>query len=200
MPSTAPNARSTPDSVSAGARQPVERIVLTGFMGSGKSTVGRSLAQRLSWRFVDLDSLIEQREGRAVSRIFAESGEAVFRAMETEALASSLQEPRLVVALGGGAIETLANRHALRGAAQTCTVLLTASFETLYDRCLQQIAAAAGSPLPVRPLLGDREAAAARLARRDANYRGTADIVMDTTGQQPEESVDALLTLLRSIL
>lgn len=196
MPSNAPKTRLTRESADAHRPQRVRRIVLTGFMGSGKSTVGRSLAQRLGWRFIDLDHLIERRDGRAVSRIFAESGEAVFRTMETEALTSSLREPRLVIALGGGALETPANRHTLGAAAQTCTVLLTASFEVLYDRCRQQIIAAADSPLPVRPLLGDREAAAARLARREANYRATADLVLDTTGQQPEESVDALLTLL----
>jgi shikimate kinase len=197
---TVSKTRSTQDS-SGNGPQPVQRIVLTGFMGSGKSTVGRSLAQRLGWRFVDLDSVIEQRDGRAVSRIFAESGEAAFRELETEALASSLRESHFVVALGGGALETSANRDLLATTAQTRTVLLTASFETLYDRCQQQIAAAAAdSPLPVRPLLGDREAAAARLTRRDANYRQTANLVLDTTGQQPEESVDALLALLRSIL
>jgi shikimate kinase len=200
MPSTAPKILSTRDSAGADSPRSIERIVLTGFMGSGKSTVGRSLAQRLGWRFVDLDNLIEQRDGRAVSRIFAESGEAAFRAMETEALTSSLEEPRLVAALGGGALETPANRRALGTASQTCTILLTASFETLYDRCQQQIIAAADSPLPVRPLLGDREAAAARLARRDANYRQTANLVLDTTGQHPEESVDALIALLKSIL
>ena len=167
MSSTTPKTTSTRNS--ADTRKPVERIVLTGFMGSGKSTVGRRLAQRLGWRFVDLDSLIEQRHGRAVTRIFADSGEPAFRAMETDALTSSLGESRLVVALGGGALETSANRHALGTASQTCTVLLTASFETLYERCQQQIIAAQRLALPVRPLLGDREAAAARLARRDTN-------------------------------
>jgi shikimate kinase len=196
MPSSASKSRE-----SASTDQgPVERIVLTGFMGSGKSTIGRRLAQRLGWRFIDLDSFIEQRDGRAVSRIFAESGEDAFRIMETDALASLLREPRLVVALGGGALETQANRHALGAASQTCTVLLTAPFEVLYDRCQQQVDAPAGSPLPVRPLLGDREAGAVRLASREANYRETANVVLDTTGQHPEESVDALLTLLRSIL
>lgn len=198
MSSTTPKTTSTRNS--ADTRKPVERIVLTGFMGSGKSTVGRRLAQRLGWRFVDLDSLIEQRHGRAVTRIFADSGEPAFRAMETDALISSLGESRLVVALGGGALETAANRHALGTASQTCTVLLTASFETLYDRCQRQIIATSGSALPVRPLLGDREAAAARLTSRDTNYRETANLVLDTTGQQPEESVEALLTLLNDIL
>jgi shikimate kinase len=199
MPSNAPKTRTTRDSAGS-APQSIERIVLTGFMGSGKSTVGRRLAKRLGWRFIDLDNLIEQRDGRAVSRIFAESGEAAFRAMETQALASLLREPRLVVAVGGGALETPANRHTLGAASVTCTVLLTASFETLYARCQQQIVAATDSPLPVRPLLGDREAAAARLARRDANYRETASLVLDTTGQLPEESVDALLALLKNLL
>jgi shikimate kinase len=200
MASTAPQRRTRRSSSGARGPRSVERIVLTGFMGSGKSTVGRSLAQRLNWRFADLDSVIEQRHGRAVSRIFAESGEMVFRAMETDALISSLSESGLIVALGGGALETQANRHALGRASQTCTVLLTASFEVLYARCQQQIVAAADSTLPVRPLLGDREAAAARLARRDANYREMAHLILDTTGQQPEESVEALLALLRGIL
>lgn len=189
-------ASSTPDS-GANASQ---RIVLTGFMGSGKSTVGRSLALRLGWRFVDLDSLIEQGDGRAVSRIFADDGESTFRVMETNALISLLAETRLVLALGGGTLETRANRDALAAAPQTCTVLLTAPFETLYGRCLQQIATAGESSLPARPLLGDREAAAARMARREANYRGTANLILDTTGQEPEESVDALLAMLRNIL
>ena len=189
----------THNSAGADVPQPVERIVLTGFMGSGKSTVGRSLAQRLDWRFFDLDHLIEQRTNRAVSRIFAESGETVFRAIETDVLISSLSESRLVLALGGGALETQANRHALGRASRTHTVLLTASFEVLYTRCQQQIIAA-NSPLPVRPLLGDRETAAARLADRDANYRKMANLVLDTTSQQPEESVEALLALLRSVL
>jgi len=200
MASTSAKTSTTQSSTGADAPQPIQRVVLTGFMGSGKSTVGCSLARRLGWRFVDLDSLIEQRDGRAVSRIFDESGEAAFRAMENEALTSSLQESRLVIALGGGALETSANRHALSVASQTCTILLTASFETLYNRCQQQIVTAADSPLPARPLLGDRETAAARLARRDANYRKMANLILDTTSQEPEESVEALLALLNGIL
>ena len=177
---------SSPDPRSA------ERIVLTGFMGSGKTTIGRRLAERLGWLFLDLDSAIEQRDGRTVADIFAKSGEAAFRAMESDALISSLKKSQLVLALGGGALETEANRQALASSSHTCTVFLTASFETLYDRCLQQIERGAESALPVRPLLGDREAAAARLARREINYRQTAQLVLDTTGQDPQQSVDAL--------
>jgi len=198
MTSIAPNRR---DSAGAPSRsQPIRRIVLTGFMGSGKSTVGRSLARSLGWRFVDLDSVIEERDGRTVARIFAESSEAAFRTMETDALTSSLQESGVVLALGGGALETPANRHLLGTAAQLRVILLTAEFDTLYERCRQQIAAASTASLPVRPLLGEREAAAARLARRDPIYREAAHLILDTTGQQPEESVAALLEMLRTIL
>lgn len=177
----------------------VERIVLTGFMGSGKSTIGLKLAEQLGWRFVDLDSLIEQRDGRTVPHIFAESGEPAFRALESEALTSLLAERQIVLALGGGALETPANREALAGSAQTCAVLLTASFDTLYKRCEDQIAAQSAAPrLPIRPLLGDRDAAMARLERREPAYRACAHLVLETTGQNPQESVDALLKLLKN--
>jgi shikimate kinase len=198
MPSIRPNRHRS--GITQARTHPVERIVLTGFMGSGKSTVGRSLAHSLGWRFHDLDTVIEQREGRAVARIFAESGEDAFRGLETEALTSSLQQSRLVLALGGGALETPANRDVLRVTSQACVVLLTAEFETLYERCQQQIAVSATSSLPVRPLLGDREVAAARLARRDPIYREAAHLILDTTRQGPEESVATLLSMLRSIL
>ncbi|HEY4008995.1 MAG TPA: shikimate kinase [Acidobacteriaceae bacterium] len=179
--------------------QSVERVVLTGFMGSGKSTIGRSVAEQLGWRFVDLDSAIELRDGRTVARIFSESGEEAFRALETDVLAASLHERHIVLALGGGALETPVNRILLASAPHTGIVLLTAGFDTLYDRCLQQVAVST-SPLPVRPLLGDRETAAARLARRDATYRESAHVILDTTGQQPPETLNTLLRLLQDIL
>jgi shikimate kinase len=174
--------------------------VLTGFMGSGKSTIGRKLAEQLGWRFVDLDSIIEQRDGRTVPRIFAETGESAFRALETEALTSFLGERQIVLALGGGALESAANREALAASRQTCAVLLTASFDTLYDRCQKQIARAGDAGPPVRPLLGDREAAIARLERREPVYRACAHLVLETTGQQPDQSVHGLLKLLKSML
>ena len=68
----------------------VDRIVLTGFMGSGKTSVGRVLAERLGWRFLDLDAEIERRNGRTVPQVFAESGESHFRHLETAALAGLL--------------------------------------------------------------------------------------------------------------
>lgn len=185
---------------SPGKAAAVQRIVLTGFMGSGKSTIGRRLAEQLGWQFVDLDSTIERRDGRSVPQIFAEDGETAFRAMEADALNSCLAESQIVLALGGGALETPANRAALAASARTCVVLLTASFDTLFARCEEQIARAAASSLPIRPLLGDREGAMTRLGRRDPVYRQCAHLVLETTGQQPEESLHSLLKLLKDRL
>jgi shikimate kinase len=88
----------------------LRRIVLTGFMGAGKTTVGRLLAARLGWDFLDLDASIESRTGLAVPSIFAAHGEAHFRQLESQALAASLGRSNIVLALGGGAPESLTNR------------------------------------------------------------------------------------------
>ncbi|MGA9718913.1 MAG: shikimate kinase, partial [Acidobacteriaceae bacterium] len=93
------------------------RIVLTGFMGAGKSTVGRMLAARLRWPFIDIDSLITAEHGRTVAQIFADHGEEHFRRLEAEATARVLDPAhdyeQAVIALGGGAIETEAVRQLL---------------------------------------------------------------------------------------
>src|SRR6185437_11456753 len=83
----------------------LRRLVLTGFMGAGKTTVGRMLAARLSWEFLDLDAYIESRTGAAVPSIFAEHGERHFRKLESQALASALGLNNVVLALGGGTPE-----------------------------------------------------------------------------------------------
>ena len=77
-------------------------IVLVGFMGAGKTTVGRLLASGLGLRFADSDLVIEQRRGRSIREIFAEDGEASFRSAEHEALAELMRGPDAVVAAGGG--------------------------------------------------------------------------------------------------
>src|SRR5579864_5288094 len=113
-------------------------VVLIGFMGAGKTTVGRALAERLGWKFLDLDDLIEQRERKAVAEIFASAGEAAFRRMESAALAAALQDcagsSDLVLALGGGAFVQPQNRDGLN-AAGAITVLLEAPVEELRRRC-----------------------------------------------------------------
>src|SRR5512135_1713202 len=99
---------------------PLRAIVLVGFMGAGKTTVGQELARLLGWRFVDLDDRITARAGRSIARIFAESGEAAFRAAESRALAEFVGElagaAPCVLALGGGAFVQPANQHLLKQA------------------------------------------------------------------------------------
>jgi shikimate kinase len=125
-----------------------ERIVLTGFMGSGKSTIGPLLAAELGWTFVDLDSEIERRTGLTVPEIFAQRGEEAFRKEETAALVSVLGQARTVVALGGGAPETLGNRLLLEQTPATAVVYLAAPFATLAQRCADQAADPAAALTP----------------------------------------------------
>ena len=116
-------------------------VFLVGFMGAGKTTVGRALGQRLNWIFEDLDDRIAAREGRTVAEIFRDSGESEFRRAERNALKHLLEELRggstRIVALGGGAFVQPDNASLLK-AAQVPTVFLDAPVEDLWMRCSQQ--------------------------------------------------------------
>ena len=126
--------------VTPGGREPVpdSRIVfLVGFMGAGKTSVGRALSRRLGLSFEDLDDRIENREGKAIEQIFRESGEAEFRRAETAALREllgELQPSPGVVALGGGAFAQ-ADNAALIEESEVLTVFLDAPVEELLRRC-----------------------------------------------------------------
>jgi len=150
-----------------------ERIVLVGFMGSGKSTVGRVLARRLSWGFVDMDERIEERTGRTIAALFKERGEAAFRAEELQAARELMATPRRVLATGGGAFAEPQTRGVLRDGAYT--VYLQGSFEALSARVPDD-----GS----RPLAADREIMRRLLQEREPFYR-TADLTLDAT-EAPE--------------
>ncbi|QMV19519.1 AAA family ATPase [Granulicella sp. 5B5] len=168
----------------------IDRVVLTGFMGSGKTTTGRLLAEQLGWNFRDLDSEVERREGRTVPQIFAESGEAEFRRLESAALASLLGQRRLVLALGGGAPEVLGNRLLLEQTPRTAVVYLQAPLETLVERCER----AAETGETERPLLGEAET---RLRRRHPLYDRLADHKVTTTALDVEQVCEAVLVKLR---
>src|SRR5579862_8811316 len=92
---------------------PIRRIVLTGFMGSGKTTVGPLLARRLGWSFIDADDVIAAEAGCSIPEIFTRDGEAAFRAIEHAAIKRLASDEELVLALGGGAIELEATRTLL---------------------------------------------------------------------------------------
>jgi shikimate kinase len=116
-------------------------VFLVGFMGAGKSSVGRALGQLLNWVFEDLDDRIERREGRTVAEIFRDSGESEFRLAEHNALQHLLDELRgggvRIVALGGGAFVQKKNAALLSKSAMP-TVFLDASVEELWQRCCKQ--------------------------------------------------------------
>jgi len=148
-----------------GSPQLMPCVVLIGFMGAGKTTVGRALGKRLGWKFLDLDDLVEQREQKTVAEIFASSGEAAFRGMESAALAAALQvcagAGDLVLALGGGAFVQKANRDALAKAG-AITVLLEAPVEELRRRCTGE--------RKVRPLAAEQAGFNQLFAARRADY------------------------------
>lgn len=116
---------------------PVRAIVLVGFMGAGKTSVGRELGRRLGWAFVDLDDRVQARERRTIPEIFQASGEAEFRRAEHAALDELLKEIEsgpMVIAVGGGAFAQGENTSLLH-ASQATTVFLDASADELWKRC-----------------------------------------------------------------
>lgn len=143
------------------------RIVLVGFMGAGKTTVGRRLAEHLGWHFVDLDGRIEARTGRCVAEIFTESGEAHFRDEERRAAEELADLEHCVVATGGGAWAETATRDTLAQGA--VTVWLDCDLDTALARLPDD-----GS----RPLASSREKMCTLLAARRPSY-GLADVRID---------------------
>lgn len=171
---------------------PPARIVLIGFMGAGKSTVGRRLAEKLGWQFIDTDASIEQRHGRTVAEIFHTEGEAIFRRHESAELARALGRQHAVIAIGGGAPEILTNRLLLEQTPGTVVVFLDASFPVLFDRCVLQEGAA------VRPVLLDAAAAHLRFQARAPFYRRCAQHSLQTELLVPEETATRVLELIRN--
>jgi shikimate kinase len=160
-----------------------ERIVLVGFMGAGKTTVGRQLAKRLGWSFLDLDAWIEGRHGLSVARLFETQGEPFFRDEELRAAEHTRQLRHYVIAAGGGAFAQPATREALRAGATT--VWLRCDLATVEER----VAAEGAS----RPLAADRERMRALLAGREPHYR-LADLTVDTTHAPAHEVAARIVT------
>ncbi|MDQ3145584.1 MAG: shikimate kinase [Actinomycetota bacterium] len=164
-------------------------LVLVGMMGSGKTSVGELVAERLGRKLVDSDAVIEARTGRTVREIFEADGEAAFRTLESEALAEALASPQpAVVAAAGGVVLDEANRELLRSGGGRRVVWLDADPSVLAARVEKG---------DHRPLLGDDpEAAMVRLDReRRPLYREVADHRVDVSGQDLAEVAEAVLAL-----
>ncbi len=168
-----------------------EDIIITGFMGTGKTDTGKKLADKLCRTFVDTDAVVEQFAGKTIASIFATEGEESFRLWELEVIEGLANYARgsLVVATGGGAVLRERNRHLLRQ--RGFIVLLTASVEEIFKRVGHTD----------RPLLQQGEPQKKieeLLNRRAAIYNEFADFTIHTDGKPPEDVAREICELLEN--
>lgn len=162
-------------------------LVMVGAPASGKSTVGRALAERLGLPFIDVDAAIEENAGKRIGDIFVDDGEAEFRRMEADATLALIQQPA-VVSLGGGAVLNPDIRAALADHA-VCWLQVSVTHAT------RRVGMNVMRPL----LLGDvRKNLENLLAEREPFYREVADVTIDTSVLKPDEIVEQLIAHLSS--
>lgn len=171
-----------------GERHPRRLISLAGFMGSGKTTVGRLLARQLGWHFTDLDARIEEISGSTIPAIFEKRGEAAFRELEREVLERTLTHCRehdrpTVLALGGGTLTQPASRELLASSG-SLLLWLDCPMETLLQRCAQ---------MTNRPLFRD-EASFRKLYQERLPCYEQADYRVES-GDAPQNVVERILAL-----
>jgi len=166
-------------------------IGLIGFMGTGKTTIGRTLADTLCWRFRDTDEIIESRVGKDISQIFSEEGEDVFRLLESEVVKEVCTLKTTVISFGGGAPLKPKNRRLIEE--NVFVVLLRASAGTIVART---------SESTTRPLLNVKEDDLERrvqslLNKRKEIYTDMMDIEIWTDELNVEEAADAIVERLK---
>lgn len=166
-----------------------ERILLIGYRGTGKTTVGRLLAKQLDWTFADCDDHIEAGANQSVADIFATEGEAGFRDREAAVLRELCGRNRIVVATGGGAILRPTNRELL--ANSQFIAWLVAGPATVYARLENDPANA--SRRPNLTSTGGLDEVRTLIAAREAYYRDLADFVADADAPSPEAVATAIL-------
>jgi shikimate kinase len=166
-----------------------ENVALVGFMGSGKSSVGRLVAQRLDFRFVDTDRIVVQSTRRQITEIFQEEDESFFREQERLALESLQDKQHLVIATGGGIVTRAENVALLR---QTAFVVwLTVSEEVIFERV---------SRTNKRPLLqtaNPRETISTLLAQRRPLYQSAAHLTVETSTRSHAEIAEEIIVAAR---
>lgn len=168
-------------------------VVLIGYRGSGKTCVGRIVADRIGWRLVDTDDMVRRDSGMPIAEIFQREGQAGFRSRECDAVRRAVAIPRCVISAGGGVVESAPNGPLL--GAYGPVVWLTADAAVLWQR----ISADAGSSAN-RPDLAGGGLAEVRsvLARREPLYRALADVVIETDAMDIDAVAHRVEDLLRS--
>lgn len=163
----------------------MSQLILIGFMGSGKTTLGSRIAQQHQLPFYDLDQLIEARSETSIPAIFTTYGEPYFRQLETKALEYAISKPG-ILATGGGTILAAENQTILTNT-QTPIVFLKTSLETVIERLKNDTS---------RPLAQDLTNLRRLYQTRESLYRTFADRIIDTDGQTPSQLSQKILTLL----
>ncbi|MBI5874458.1 MAG: shikimate kinase [Deltaproteobacteria bacterium] len=158
----------------------MKNIVLTGFMGTGKTAVGRRLARELNLTFIDTDDLIEKEAGKSIAQIFAAHGEDYFRSLESKAIDDVSSKTKIVIATGGGAIVNPENLEALKK--NGIVIYLTASIDAILSRVGN------GDERPLIACGDKREKISALLKAREPFYK-KADFIIDTTTKTVGEVV-----------
>jgi shikimate kinase len=171
-------------------RSDISRIILAGFMGAGKTTVGRLLAQRMRWKFLDIDNCLEEKTGKHARELFAELGETGFRQLESEMLANCLERTNAVVATGGAVIDRVENQTMLKGSKGSLIIFLDAPFEALIERCEMQEQKERAT---FRPLLRDKPVARARFATRRQLYAALAHFTVEVAERTPDAVLQSIL-------
>jgi shikimate kinase len=162
------------------------RVVLIGFMGSGKTTVGRILAERLGWDFIDTDALVEARAGARIAELFRTGGEGTFREWESRAIAELTPRSSIVVATGGGAPTQPANRGFFSPEVSSVFHLRVS-----LAVALQRTRSGFG-----RPLLAQKQSAISALYQVRQPFYNELGIPVDTEGKSPAEVAGRIMTLL----
>lgn len=168
-------------------------ILLIGYRGTGKTTVGRLLSERLNWAFVDSDVDVEAAAGKSIAEIFVEDGERAFRDLEQQVVAELVERDSHVISLGGGAVLREANRTAIRRAGQV--VWLTASPAAIHARLTADESTAQRRPnlTPHGGLVEIEQL----LTEREPLYRECATCEVSTEGRSPAGIVDCIICELR---
>lgn len=162
-------------------------IILTGFMGTGKTAVGETLAKKLGFQFLDTDLMVEKETGKTITEIFEKEGEAAFRGYEKKMLRKALEKERVVLATGGGAIVDPENLKLMKE--KGIVIGLAASAQVIFDRIAK---------MDTRPLLKTKDQMKKiqeLLSERSPYYR-EADRIIDTTAKAVDKTVEEIIKAL----